>query len=75
MTIEPSPPPLPVSVYPYILFPMCPSLASKRPVPHTVSSHTVLYDEPSLLDKFIFAFCSQPSQLREHDLAVSVNSI
>lgn len=45
---------------------MCPSLASKRPVPHTVSSHTVLYDDPSL-DKFIFVFCSLLSLLREHD--------
>ena len=45
---------------------MCPSLASKRPVPHAVSSHTVLYDDPSL-DKYLFVFCSQPSLLREHD--------
>jgi hypothetical protein len=47
---------------------MCPGLASKRSVPHTVSSHTVLYDDPSL-DNLIFVFCSQLSLLREHDLA------
>ena len=47
---------------------MCPGLASKRPVPHTVSFHTVLYDDPSL-DKYIFCVLSAPSLLREHDLA------